>query len=340
MADFKFSCPHCTISVECDELWCGHEIQCPSCHKEFVVPQKPAGPPHASLASAKQGQPKLSIGTSQAQHSSSTKAVAPQAAALEHKLQQAKSGQRSPVMKWVTVGIVVVVLAVGGVFAYGPAKDWLAKRAEAKRLASAPPPPTNAAPAEPEPPPPPKELPVLPAVWTLDVAQANIPEGKANGSISGTNFIVESALCTPQLLSLYEGAARSPDRALMVYLNLKPGESLTNRTFTVSSDARSKDVRQVMKLWKTNPRFAAHTKAFSTGYAMKLELGQLTSNMISGKIFLALPDPEQSVVAGQFRAMTALLPGSPAGGAAPAAAAAAPSRAVDPAFEKRYGKKH
>jgi hypothetical protein len=339
MADFKFSCPHCSISVECDELWCGHEIQCPSCQKEFVVPQKPAGPPHATLASAAPGQPKLSIGASRTQHSSAPKAVAPQVAALEHHLKQAKAGQKSGAMKWVTVGIVVVVLGVGGYFGYGYFTEWQAKRAEAKKLASAPPPPTNAAPAEPEPPPPPKELPLLPAVWTLDVNQAKIPEGKANGTISGTNFVVETAVCTPQLLSLYEGAARSPDRGVLVYLSLKPGESLTNRTFTVSSDTRSKEVREVVKEWKTNPRYAPHTRAFSMGYAMKLELGQITSNMISGKIFLALPDTEQSVVAGEFKAMTALVPGAPAGGATPVAAAAAPARAADPAFEKRYGKK-
>jgi len=336
MADFKFSCPHCSISVECDELWCGHEIQCPSCQKEFVVPQKPAGPPHAALASAAPGQPKLSIGASRTQHSTAPKAVAPQVAALEHQLKQAKTGQKSGVMKWVTVGIVVVVLGVGGYLAYGPVTEYLAKRAEAKKQASAPPPPTNAAPAEPAPPPPPKELPLLPAVWTLDVAQATIPEGKANGTLSGTNFIVETALCTPQVLGLYEGAPRSPDRAVLVYLNLKPGESLTNHTWTVSPDKRDSGVRQVLKEWKTDPRYAPHTKTFSSGYAMKLELGEAVSNVISGKIFLALPDTEQSVVAGQFKAQVA----SASGSAAPVAAAAPPPRASDPAFDKRYGRKH
>ena len=334
MADFKFSCPHCAISVECDELWCGHEIPCPSCQKEFVVPQKPAGPALSSLASAAQAQPKLSIGQSQTHHSTAPKAVAPQVAALEQKLSQAKAGQKGAVMKWVTIGSVVVVVAIGGYFGYGYFTKWQEKRAEAARLASAPPVPTNAVPAEPEAP---KELPVLPAVWTLDVAQAKIPEGKANGTLSGTNFIVESAICTPQILRLYEGAPASPDREITVYLHLAANESLTNRTWTVDKDTKGKGVPQVIKRWKTNPRYAAQSRNYSSGYAMKLETGQVVSNIISGKIFLALPDMEQSVVAGHFRAITTLA--TPAiAGAVPTGMQPVPVAAPRGAPQKRPGK--
>jgi hypothetical protein len=258
---------------------------------------------------------------------------------LQQKLNQAKAGQKSGAMKWVTIGVVVVGLGVAGYFAYAPIKEWLAKRAEAAKQASAPPPATNAAPAEPPPPPPPKELPLLPAVWTLEVDKAKIPEGKANGSISGTNFIVEGAVCTPLVLTLYEGAAASPDRQILVYINLKAGESPTGRVWTVSQDKRGNDVPKVRKLWKTNPKYAAQSKSFAYGYAMKLELGQVTSNTIPGKIFLALPDPEQSVVAGQFNAVAALASATAAGAPSPVAAPAAPPAAENPAFEKRYGKK-
>jgi hypothetical protein len=339
MADFKFSCPHCAISVECDELWCGHEIQCPSCQKEFVVPQKPDAPPHATFAKAPQGPSRLSIGQSQVQHATSPKAVAPQVVALEQKLSQAKAGEKGSAMKWVTASIVVVVLAVGGYFGYGYFKEWQAKRAEAAKQASAPPPVTNAAPAEPQPPPPPKELPLVPAVWTLDVDQAKIPEGKANGTISGTNFIVESAVCTPQVLRLYQGPAVSPEREILVYLRLGAGESLTNHTWTVAKDTRAKGVSQVVKRWKTNPRYAAQTRSYSSGYALKLELGDVVSNAIPGKIFLALPDTEQSVVAGHFQAITSLAPAAASGSPSPDAPPVAPPSAERGAFRERYGKR-
>ena len=339
MADFKFSCPHCGISVECDELWCGREIQCPSCQKELAAPQNPAGPPYAALASASPSQARLSIGQSQAHRASTPIAVAPQVVTLQEKLKQAKAGQKSGAMKWVSIGVGVIVLGLAGYFAYEPIKELLAKRAEAARQASVPQPDTNAAPVEPAPPPPPKELPLLPAVWTLDVDKAKIPEGKANGSISGTNFIVDAATCTPQLLTLYQGAAASPERQILIYLHLNAGESPTGHVWTVSQDKRGKDVPQVVKRWKTNPKYAAQTKSFGYGYAMKLELGQVTSNAIAGKIFLALPDTEQSVVAGEFKAVTAVSGATAAAVPNPMAPQAMPSAAGRAAFDKRYGKR-
>jgi len=340
MADFKFSCPHCGIGIECDELWCGHQIQCPSCQKELDVPPKPASPPHARFASAAPGQSRLSIGQSRAERSATSRPVAPQAALLEQQLAAAKAGRKSVAPKWIAIGAGVVVLGVAGYFAYEPVTKWWAKRAEAAKQASAPPPVTNAAPAEPPPPPPPKELPVLPAVWTLDVERAKIPEGKANGTISGTNFIVETATWTPPVLRLYQGVAASPDRELQIFLRLNPGESVTGRTWTVAQDLRGKSVPQVVKRWKTNPRYAPQSKPFSYGYAMKLELGEMETNLITGKIFLALPDPEQSVVAGVFKAVTVLAPATAAGAPTPVAAPSAqPSPPERATSDRRYGRK-
>jgi len=261
---------------------------------------------------------------------------------LQTKLQQAKAGQKSGAMKWVTIGVVVIVLGVAGYFGYGYFTEWQAKRAEAAKQASAP--PTNAAPAEPTPPPPPKELPLLPAVWTLDVEQAKIPEGRANGAISGTNFVVETArldkVGAAYLLRLLQGAPASPDLGFMIYLHPNAGESVAGHTWTVSQDMKGKTVPQIVKLLKTNPRYQAQQKNIFSGYAMKLELGQVTNGVITGKIFLAVPpDTEQSVVAGQFKAATTVA-GTTAGAAPnPAAPQAAPPSPANPAFEKRYGKK-
>jgi len=216
------------------------------------------------------------------------------------------------------------------------AEETARAEAAAKEV-SAPAPVTTAAPAEPEPSP--KELPLLPAVWTLDVAQAEIPEGKANGTISGTDFVVETAVCTPQVLRLYQGLAVSPEREILVYLRLSAGESLTNHTWTVAKDTRAKAVSQVVKRWKTNPRYAAQARSYSSGYALKLELGDMVSNAILGKIFLALPDTEQSVVAGHFQAMMSLAPAADSGSASPVVPLAAPPAAESRAFQERYGKR-
>jgi DNA-directed RNA polymerase subunit RPC12/RpoP len=356
MADLRFNCAQCGQEIECDELWSGREIQCPTCQKELVVPPKPDAPPHAALATAKPVQARLSIGSSQAQRSTAPPPPPPQVVLLQQKLAEAKAGQKSPVMKWVTTAVVVIVLGVGGYLGYPYVQEWLAKRKEAAKQASAPPPVTNTAPVEPPPPPKEKELPVLPAVWTLDVDKASIPEGKANGMIAGTNFFVETArldqVGPAYLLRLLQGPVLAPDRAFMIYLRPNAGESVTGHTWTVSQDMKGKTVPQVVELWKTNPRYQAKQKAFSYGYAMKLELGEITNGVIPGKIFLAVPpDTEQSVVAGFFKATTSLADAAGVTAANPVVtpnpgvmpnpgvAPPAPPSAERSAFEKRYGTK-
>jgi hypothetical protein len=267
-------------------------------------------------------------------------------ATLQQQLNQAKLAKKGNPMKWVTVGVVVIVLGVGGYLGYPYLHDWMAKRSEAAKQASAPPPETNAVPAEP---PPPKELPILPVAWTLDMDNAKVPKGKANGMISGTNFVPETARLdktgSTYLLRLLQGTTASPDLGFMVYLRLNAGESVTGHTWTVTQDLKDRNQPQVVKLWKTDPRYAAKQKAFSSGYAMRLELGEINNGVIPGKIFLAVPDTEQSVVAGVFKADTSLadatgaVVASPTAAPSPGAVPTAAPAATREAFDRRYGVK-
>ena len=104
MADLKFTCSHCGQDIECDELWSGHEIQCPTCKGQLVVPPKPDAPPHAALAAAKPNQPRLSIGQSVIQRSSAPPPPPPQVLTLQQQLEQAKLGKKGNPTKWVAVG--------------------------------------------------------------------------------------------------------------------------------------------------------------------------------------------------------------------------------------------
>ena len=349
MADMKFGCSHCGQQIECDELWSGHEIQCPTCKGQLVVPPTPDAPPHAALASATANQPRLSIGQSRAQRSAAPPPPPPQDVLIQQKLRQARAGKKGGGTKWIVTGAVVVILGIGGWLGYGPVTQWWAKRSEAAKqasntatqeVASATSP--DGAAGAPETPPPPKELPVIAPVWTLDLDKAKIPESKVNGLISGTNFLAETAMCGPTALRLTQGTAAAPDAEILIYLHLAQGQGPTGHTWTVSQDMRGSSLPQVVKRWKTNPKFAPQSKPYSYGYALKLELGDLTNGMLPGKIFVALPDPEQTVVAGVFNAMTAL-PG--AGGAMAANPAMAPGPMASPmrpgpmggAYSERYG---
>jgi hypothetical protein len=72
---------------------------------------------------------------------------------------------------------------------------------------------------------------------------------------------------------------------------------------------------------------------------MKLELGAFTNGVVPGKIYLALPDPEQSVIAGMFMAATTTPDPTMMQMAAPMSTAVptAGNAAATEAMRKRYG---
>ena len=185
--------------------------------------------------------------------------------------------------------------------------------------------------------------PVIPAVWTLDAVKAKIPDGRANGMLSGTNFLPETARVDPvgtaHILRLLQGQAASPDREVLIYLHLKPGEKLGGQNLNISQDTTGAGLPQVTKRWKKDPRFAPQYKSFGSGYALRLELGQVAGGVVPGKIFLALPDLDQSVVAGSFTAtITTNVVVETAVQIAPVMNPQQPSQAAaDAAFQARYG---
>ena len=155
-----------------------------------------------------------------------------------------------------------------------------------------------------------ESLPVVAPAWTLDLAMANIPNSKINGSLAGTNFNADSAWLfsggAVPVLAFRQGTGRTPDRELLVSLRLKPGEKIEGKSWTITKDQPT-GAPSVIKKWRTDPKFAPQQKVFSIGYAMKLEFGQATDGQLPGKIYLALPDAEQSVVAGSFNATIRVL---------------------------------
>lgn len=354
MADIKFACPHCAQHITCDELWGGHQLECPSCKNPLTVPAAPA-PAEAAPSNAPRSlvprppaavEPRLNINAAHANPAAATGGG--QKAIPIRNLAPPKPKKKSALVTYGTALIVVALLGAGIYFGMGyvtkmqnkvtTASNEAAKNADGGQVghianlystldATDP----SKAPVDRRSTGPRQrrsgvgqEIPVagsadasagstntdneplVPAIWTLDLTQAKIPSGRANGSISGTNFVPQVARVDPvgnaQVLRLLQGQPVSPDREVLVYLHLKPGEKLGGQTLNISQGMAGVGVPQVMKRWKTNPRFAPQYKSFTSGYAMRLELGQVADGVVPGKIFLALPDPDQSVVAGNFRA--------------------------------------
>lgn len=164
-------------------------------------------------------------------------------------------------------------------------------------------------------------LPIKPMAWSLGVVPAEIPPSRVGGTISKSNFVADSAwLVTgslqPVLMFSQGESSAASDLGLLVYLRLKPGETLDNRTWTISQEQKS-DVPQVMKRWRVSGVAQLQQRSFGGGYTMRLELGKIAGGVMPGKIYVALPDPEQSVVSGHFQALIRIP--TPAQGKGPSA---------------------
>ena len=349
MAEFTFPCPSCHKSIQCDDAWSGQQINCPICQALLTVPKHDPGA-HNPLVPKPPAESRLATAQSTKVARSSFGSGGPVVREFHKPLK--KKGNKGAL---VYVGVILGVIAVGAIgYMYGwPAfQKWKEERAAANATTAAAAPAEGAATpdgatadpnAQPDPAPEPvvTNLPVIPPVYTLDLAKAEIPKAKPNGLISGTNFVAEvtrlDRVGALSVLSLRQGSGQTPDRGIQVYLKLPPAESAAGKTFNVSAGEKSTTVSHVTKLWKPNPRYAAQQKNYFSGYTMKLEFGaQAEDGSIVGKLFLAMPDTEKSVVAGNFTLGSAN-PAQPGYEATPVQQAAPQDPEAQRRFQKRYG---
>jgi hypothetical protein len=345
MAELKFNCSKCGQLIACDELWIGHQINCPSCQTELSVPSQQEAPKpvqHNPLVPQVPGNTRLSIG--QARHQAATPPPQAGAGATGATSYRAKAGAakkkkgNGAAMKYaIAAAAVAAIAAVGYFVGYPQFQKWQDKKKadeEAKNAAATQASAATNAPAQPA---------MVPPVFTLDVTNAAIPEGKLNGVISGTNFVPDSVavsqIGTAQVLRLVQGQPTAPDRELLVYLHLKAGETLAGHQWTISREQKT-GVPQVGKRWKPDPNQQPRLQNYNNGYAMKLEFGQMNGNTLPGKIFLALNDGQQTVAAGKFDA-TVTAPSAAPTMAAPQPPAQGgkipPPNAARTPIEQRYG---
>ncbi len=371
MADLNIKCPGCGQEMVCDDAYAGQQVQCPSCQINVTVPAKTdAGAERKPLVPkppAGAG-PKLSIGTKDT-HGKGPAAQASHPANLRRTFTPPK--KKLPIKDFAIYAALILILGGGGYFGYGfwqkrkaeqeaaaaPAKPAAAPAANPEMPAPNPDAPAEAVPAagipgagEAPKPKPEKALPVVAPSYTMDAAFAKIAQSQVNGTISGGAFVAETIRWeqTPasQVLRFIQGAPTAIDRELVIYLKLKLADITNGHSINVSSDTRGSGLPQVVKRWRTSPtsRYAPSTKSFGYGYVMKLELGKASNGTVPGKLYVALPDKEETVVAGVFKLalptfdpnqMPLTVPGMEAPMAAPAAPGMAPAERA--AFERRYG---
>ena len=342
MSETKFSCPLCSQHIACDSQYGGRQIPCPSCQAAITVP---AAAPVAVKAVATPSNAARPTSVAAKAASAPSSPVAPAIGRGPLPPASAKNPKKMLTTLAATVVGVIAIFFLGRAAIGWQAKfDEANKRnsegggmvgghlshiktlndvmdatepggnpEKLKRFkpALAPPSPPSAEPAATNTPAePPGEKSTgsqasTTAAWTLDLAAAQISEGPAGGSLSGSPFSADSAALdianSLHILALRQGTNANADQALFCYLYLKPGETIAGRTWTITKDTRA-GAPQVVKRWKPSVTAAAKQQTYTAGYAMKLEFGQTNGTSIPGKIYIALPDQEQSCVSGEFTA--------------------------------------
>lgn len=147
---------------------------------------------------------------------------------------------------------------------------------------------------------------VVPAVvkagadWTMDPTRVKIPREPAGGSVHGAGFSLTRATLQGGLLSLRQGKGWPPELAVAIQFPAKRGEDLAEKHVVVLPE-QAPPVPRVTMRWK-NEQGKSVTKGFASNYLLRLEFGRAKEGKMSGEIYLALPDENQSYVAGTFMA--------------------------------------
>jgi hypothetical protein len=336
MGEFKFNCPSCSQKIQCTEDWVGYQIQCPGCQQNIQVPAPPAP------AAAPEPKPPAKVGLGLAAHQKTapppvatfSHGTNPMRHVSPSRTAASDTDKADKIKRIVMIAACVLLIPPAGYFGFSWIRDYQAKlnvkrqqtgadsdggrmghiatlydaldatdpnkysrfgdgaAEENKRYMER----KKAEAAAEE---------IIPPTWTLEIDKVKLQRGKVNGSVAGTNFVAATAFLDVKgamnVLSLRDSTNFYADRELFVYLKLKPGENLIGQSWTIAPDTRT-NVPNVIKKWRSNPRVAPQQKSFPTGYAMKLEFLNQSDELVQGRIYLALPDTEQSVVAGQFNA--------------------------------------
>jgi DNA-directed RNA polymerase subunit RPC12/RpoP len=271
MSEFKFACPVCGQHITADSSTSGGQIECPTCFQKIVVPQAPTSQDTKFILSASQ------VGK-------------PRPASAEGAAQLGALRASSPRSSILAAVVLVLLLGAAG------AALFVFRDRIGKSVRKPPPVPTNAPSAV-----------VLNTIypvptnftWTLDLTNAVLPETPVAGRVHGSGFLCEQAILRGGLLSLNQGTANAWDLGISVGLHAHQGEDLSGKTVEIGPERPS--APRVVLRWRKEQRKPA-SLSFTNGYALRVMFGEATNKHMPGKIYLCLPDPAKSFVAGTFDA--------------------------------------
>jgi DNA-directed RNA polymerase subunit RPC12/RpoP len=272
MSEFKYACPVCGQHIKCDSSQAGTVMDCPTCFQKITVPQAPAD----------QDQKFILTGTKASDKRTSMRGLEPGVAV-------AKANKFSGVVA------VVMILAFMGAAA---ATIYWATIIHPRQTSGQPVNPTNAPVATRPEKPPVVAPPANDANWMLMLDTNTIPDSPVAGRIHAQNFIVERATFQNGNLTLRQGTHGAEFGAIINFSGATP-EQLSGKTINVTTNAEK--AAKVTLRWKDDSGKEQKVN-FDSGYALRLEFGELANNHLPGKIYLCIPDDEKSYLLGSFNA--------------------------------------
>jgi len=277
MSDFKFACPVCGQHITCDSTQGGSTLQCPTCFQKVVVPQ----------SSTTTGETKFIL--------TGTKVGGrPALPTMIDGSPSVPPGKNSPLAVAVVWLILIATIAAASVLAI----------AVHRRLSSQHHPLTPAnAPAATVSQPKVPAVPLLTAPpandsnWTLEVDGSLLSDATASGRIHRTNFICQRAVLDGGTLSLRMGDP--PELGVSIYLHAKRSADLAGQWVDITTNFHN--APRVTLRWQDDQKRPVNL-SFVGGYALRIDFGSMTSNRLSGRLYLSIPDEAKSYVAGTFAA--------------------------------------
>ncbi len=288
MSEFKFACPVCGQHITADSGSTGSQLECPTCYRKIVVPQAPtSADPKFILSAAEANKPRP---------------PQPSRPVLEPIAQQPA---RTAIPVVVIVILILLCLLAASAFVFR-GKMFGPKKPDAAQTGGANTGDTNedGAPAVSKGPP----VPVVTndVAWTLDLSTNSIPDAPTAGKIRG-----EFVACNrnslqpvplegkPHLgLSLRQTTRGLPDLSVTIYFFGRQAEDLAGKTINIGTN--DTPAPRVTIRWKEGKD--VRSQIIADGYALKAEFGPIEGNRLAGKIYLCLPDENQTRISGTFSA--------------------------------------
>ncbi len=137
--------------------------------------------------------------------------------------------------------------------------------------------------------------------WTTDLAKMQFPDAPVKGKVLGGDFSIDVVkLDGGTVLKLHQGKNTIPDAAVIVFLPIKPGQSLEGKKFEFGEGSKGEAPLSVHVKRRPTPKDLPKGDAYTLDYTLKLEFDKAKDDKLPGKIYLCLPDEGKSVVAGTF----------------------------------------